>query len=323
MTALTRAEATTLLIRYGLRAHLVEPLPGGMENTHIKAWTGDGTVVVTVLGKKDHRQAQEYTRFLGHLIAVGVPLPALRRTLDGDTVTGYRDRPVIVCDYVAGTSPDPPASVTVRRIGTLLATAVHRPAPAGMGLLSPHLRLADTDAHTLDELPDTEFGRWARRTWQAVSHVPDQPGTTVPIHADLFPDNVIVTSDDDLVLIDWEDGSLDLPVIDLGMAILGLCCTPSFSPSRVWALLLGYQDGGASLPDLDLLRDAARYAAVLVALRRYRWQQKRNLPADPTRTAEACRQAEALLIRGWTQLSRQLSVRSGIPAPDLLHHRKD
>ncbi|MGV9267435.1 phosphotransferase [Kitasatospora sp. NPDC003701] len=297
---LTEQDSARLLDAYGLTLRRARPLPGGMENTHLKAETGSGTVVVTVLNKKTPAQAEEYARFLRHLELTGAPVPQLRPLRDGGWVTRYGARPVIVCDFVDGRSPDRLPARLVHEAGFLLGQ-VHRTTAAGFdSALHPHLRLHDADAATLAALPDGPFARWAHSTWHAVAHVPEHDAPHVPVHGDLFPDNIIVRGRS-LVILDWEDGSLDLPHLDVGMALLGLCHRRGFSPRRARHLLAGYQQGSGTTLNAALVRDAALYAAVLVALRRHRWQQEhRRLPAG--RSAAAVHHLAVSLTDRWPQL---------------------
>ncbi|MGW0537453.1 phosphotransferase [Streptomyces sp. NPDC003032] len=299
---LTWHAAAGLLDAYGLTLRRARPLSGGMENTHLKAQTASGTVVVTVLNKKTLEQAQEYARFLRRLELTGAPAPRLRTLRGGGWVTQFGSRPVIVCDFVDGRSPARLPARLVDEAGLLLGR-VHRTAAAGFdSALRPHLRLGEDDAATLALLPDSAFGRWARSTWRSVGHVPEHDGPLVPVHGDLFPDNIVVRGRGrSLVFLDWEDGSLDLPHLDVGMALLGLCCRRVFSPRRARHLLAGYERGSGTALNGDLVRDAALYAAVLVALRRHRWQQEhRRLPAG--RSAAAMHHLAASLADHWTQL---------------------
>ncbi|MEV4560025.1 phosphotransferase [Kitasatospora sp. NPDC049285] len=299
---LAEQDAAGLLDAYGLTLRQARSLPGGMENTHLKARTATGTVVVTVLKKKTVEQAEEYAHFLRHLELTSAPAPRLRPLRDGGWVTQHNGRPVIVCDFIAGRSPVRLPARLVHEAGFLLGR-VHQGAAADFdSALRPHLRLHDADAATLASLPDGPFARWARSTWQAVGHVPEHDGPLVPVHADLFPDNIVVRGRGrSLMFLDWEDGSLDLPHLDVGMALLGLCCRNGFSPRHARHLLAGYQQGSGTALNGALVRDAALYAAVLVALRRYRWQQEhRQLPTG--RSAAAMHHLANSLTDRWPQL---------------------
>lgn len=298
---LPEAVVAGLLDAYGIKPLRLAPLPGGMENTHVRAWTSTGAVVLTVLRKKTAMEAEQYARFLLHLARTGAPVPRLRPLRDGGWVTDHSGRPVIVCDFVEGRSPQRLPPRLVHEAGVVLGR-VHRTAVGLDSPLLPYLRLGDTEASLLASLPDGPFARWARATYHAVGYVPEQSAPLVPVHADLFPDNIVVQGRDRLVFLDWEDGSLDLPVMDVGMAVLGLCCHRTFSLRRARSLLRGYREGSGADLDTGLVRDAALYAAVVTALRRYRWQHDGHLPATPLRSAIAMHQLALSLTERWPRL---------------------
>ncbi|MFE4332888.1 phosphotransferase [Streptomyces sp. NPDC056831] len=302
-TQTTDPSLAAVLDAYGLTPSGLRQLPGGMENKHVRAETPDGPVVITQLRKKAPAAAEAYARFLYRLEQADIPAPRLRRRRDGGWVTSHARHPIIVCGYVPGRHHTVLPPHLVEEVGTVLGR-VHRTVTAPDSTLAPHLRLTNSEAALLADLPDTPFARWARATHRAVAHVTAQSGPLVAVHADVFPDNVIVTNSSGVVLIDWEDCSADLPVVDVGMALIGLCCpSTGFSVRRARRLLRGYRTGSGTGLDPALVRDAALHAAVLVALRRYQWRQEGHLPADPSRSHTVlARTARDLELR-WPQVA--------------------
>lgn len=296
---------TAVLDAYGLTPSGLRPLPGGMENTHALAETPHGLVVITQLRKKAPAAAEEYARFLHRLEQADIPAPRLRRHRDGGWVTSHTGHPVIVCGYIPGRHHAVLPPHLVEDVGTVLGRT-HRTVPAPDATLAPHLRLTSSEAALLANLPDTPFARWARATHRAVAHVTAQSESEslVAVHADVFPDNVIVTDSGGVVLIDWEDCSADLPVVDVGMALIGLCCSSTgFSVRRARRLLGGYRTGSGIVLDPALVRDAALHAAVLVALRRYQWRQQGHLPADPSRSHTVLARSARDLEQRWPEVA--------------------
>ncbi|WP_405749454.1 phosphotransferase [Streptomyces sp. NBC_01411] len=292
-----------VLDAYGLTPSAARVLPGGMENLHVHADTAHGPVVITQLRKKDTAAAEEYARFLHRLEQADIPAPRLRRRRDGGWVTSHAGHPVIVCGYLPGRHHPVLPPHLVEDVGTVLGR-VHRTVPAPNATLAPHLRLTGPEEELLADLPDTPFARWARATHRAVAHVSEQSGPQAAVHADVFPDNVIVTDRGEVVLIDWEDGSADLPVVDVGMAVIGLCCpSTGFSVRRARRLLRGYRTGSGIVLDPALVRDAALHAAVLVALRRYQWRQEGHLPADPSRSHTVLARTARDLEQRWPEVA--------------------
>ncbi|WP_432137267.1 phosphotransferase [Streptomyces sp. bgisy154] len=298
-------DVVTLLESYGLYASIVRPLAGGMENLHYRAETPGGAVVVTILCKKTRHEAEHYARFLDDLRTAGALVPRLRPLAAGGWVSAQAGHPVIVADFIDGRQYTVMPPHLVEEAGATLGR-VHRIAAHVDCALPPHLRLRVDEAAVLSELPDDAFARWARTTLRETDYVTRQTVPMVAVHADLFPDNVIVLAGRPgrAVFIDWEDGSRDFPAMDVGMALLGLCCPDGFSLPRAQRLLRGYAAGSGHALDPRLVMDCARYAAVLVSLRRFRWQRAGRLPDDPARTHTALMRPVTKLRQLWPQMNR-------------------
>uniref|UniRef100_UPI003F498ED4 phosphotransferase n=1 Tax=Nonomuraea sp. CA-252377 TaxID=3240003 RepID=UPI003F498ED4 len=294
-----------VLDAYGLTHSAARPLPGGMENNHVHAETPDGPVVITQLRKKNPAAAEEYAHYLTRLERAAIPAPRLVRRLDGGGVSSHDGKPVIVCGYVPGRHHTVLPPPLVETVGAILGR-LHRTVTAPGAALAPYLRLTASEARLLADLPDTPFAQWARATHRAVSQVSEHGAPLAAVHADVFPDNIIITHRGEVVLLDWEDGSADLPIIDIGMAVIGLCCLPNgFSVRRARRLLHGYRTTSGTALDLDQVRDAALHAAVLVALRRYRWSQERRPPADPSRSHTVLARTARDLEQRWPEVARR------------------
>lgn len=302
----TAVEVATLLERYGLYASIVRPLAGGMENLHYRAETPGGPVVVTILCKKTWHEAEHYARFLDDLRTAGAPVPRLRPLTVGGWVSVHAGHPVIVADFIDGRQYTVMPPHLVEAAGAALGRVHHLAAHVDC-TLPPHLRLRADEVALLAELPEDAFARWARTTLRETDYVTRQTVPMVTVHADLFPDNIIVLAGRPgrgVVFIDWEDGSRDFPAMDVGMALLGLCCPDGFSLPRARCLLRGYAAGSGLALDPRLVMDCARYAAVLVSLRRFRWQRAGRLPADPARTHTALMRPVTELQQLWPQMNR-------------------
>src|SRR5262249_8435403 len=150
-----------------------------------------------------------YTQFLLHLDHCCMPVPRLRPTRRGGWVATTGQHPVIACEFEAGRSPGFLPLHRVVQVGGILGR-LHQ--LQGLECPLPEtLRLTPEEQGVLSSLPGA-LGTWARGTWERVGHVRHLPTALVPVHADLFPDNLIVRRQR-IVVLDWEDGSLDLPQI--------------------------------------------------------------------------------------------------------------
>lgn len=284
---------------YGLRPLAITLLRGGVENTNIQVTAAEGTFVLTILEKKDVAEATAYAGYLRDLSGAGLPVPAIRSRVTGGYVAQHCGRPVIVSSYVRGRCSSRLPARFLRRAGAVLAR-VH--ATRGVECpLSPYLRLTPGGLSEAASFPDVRFADWLLSRHERVRYVVESGGARVPTHGDLFPDNIIVRASGDVVFVDWDDGSADYPWIDVGMALLGLCCVPEFVAGRADLLLDGYCSQAAASLDLGVVRDAFVYVALFTAYQRFRRRGTIRSGGDPLRSYDMIPGVVASLERQWAR----------------------
>jgi homoserine kinase type II len=284
-TSLDSAIVGAIAAEYGLHVSEFHQLSGGIENTNALMVALEGNFVLTMLEKKDLAAGTAYAAYLHALADAGLPVPRIMQCRAGAQVTSYAGKPVIVSEYVAGRCYDPFPREFLFHAGATLAhvhTAQNITCP-----LPPYLRLRASHLAEIASFADAEFAEWVLRHHQRVRYVVESGSVKVPIHGDLFPDNIIVRGPNDLVFVDWDDGSLDYPWIDVGMAIIGLCCREFFVPGRARLFLGGYQSVAPDGLDMGIVRDAAIYVALFTSYNRYRRRGTSQSYADPRRSYRA------------------------------------
>lgn len=242
---------------------------------------GGARFILTVYEKRV--RADDLPFFLGlldHLAAAGCPVP---RTIHDRSGAAFRMRggkALALIEFLPGVSPDAPTPAQARAVGEALAR-VHRAAqdfPArranalGVAGWRP---LAQTCAGHWDEI-DPGLGplvegelATVEREWPA-----DLP--TGAIHADLFPDNVLMQGETVRGLIDFYFACTDALAFDLAVTHSAWCFDKTgerFDAALSAALLEGY--GAArplSEPERRALPLLARGAALRFTLTRaYDW----------------------------------------------------
>jgi homoserine kinase type II len=300
-TLLDSSIVAAVAAEYGLHVSKVRLLNGGMENTNALLATREGSFVLTVLEKKDPAMATAYATYLNALADAGLPVPQVLQHSAGGRVAIYGSKPVIISEYVAGHCYDPLPMELLFLAGATLAR-VH----AAQNIdcpLPPYLRLRDAYIEKIASFPDADFSDWVLRQHQRVCYVVNYGGVQVPIHGDLFADNIIVRDANDIVFLDWDDGSLDYPWIDIGMAILGLCCGRNFLPERARLLLAGYQSVSADRLDFAVIRDAAIYVALFTACNRYSRRGTNRSYSQPQRSYQVIPEIVTSLQKHWGDVS--------------------
>ncbi|EGD57305.1 homoserine kinase [Novosphingobium nitrogenifigens DSM 19370] len=228
-----------------------------------------------------------FLSLLDHLAAKGCPVPRTIHDRDGALYRMIGDKAVALIEFLPGVSVSTPTAGQARAAGRELAR-LHRAAadfPAtranAMGI-AEWQRLAQacgpdglaTIAPWLADLVASELPRFAA-AW------PKGLPETV-IHADLFPDNVLVLGDTVTGLIDFYFACNDMAAYDVAVTHLAWCWDPAdgnFRADLSRALLEGYE-GVRPLSDeeraaLPLLAQGA--AMRFVMSRAYDWL---NTPAD-------------------------------------------
>jgi homoserine kinase type II len=286
-THLTADDLAGLIAEYGVGELLsAKGIAEGVSNSNWLVETSAGRFILTMY---EHRvDADDLPFFLGlldHLSAKGSPVP---RTIHDRTGAAYRTiggKAVALIEFLPGVSVDTPRPAQARSVGEALA-GIHlaaadfpRQRPNTMGLAAWRElldacggRLAEIDAGlpalVREELTFLE-ANWPR----------DLPRSV--IHADLFPDNVLMLGNRVTGLIDFYFACTDIMAYDLAVthAAWSFAGDGSYRPAIGDALIEGYnarrplpEEAWSALPVL------ARGAAMrFLATRAYDWL---HTPAD-------------------------------------------
>lgn len=260
---------------FGLEPKSAGPIEGGWENSSYLVAAVEGRFVATVLQRRGLAEAEARAGFLCQLSLLGLPVPAPRRVSEGGWALSHDGKPVVVSSFVAGTCGRPLEAGQLFDLGALLARVHGSEASCEA---PPSVRLEARDLAWLeDRSEDDAFVRWALERYEDLAPAVADEDRRVPTHGDPFGDNIVVTAGGELVLIDWDDAGLDLPEVDLGMAILAHCDSNGLDLSRAEALLEGYRSAGSDRVDLGSTMRVAAYAGLVVAY----WRYRRELSGRP------------------------------------------
>ncbi|MGE0729838.1 MAG: phosphotransferase [Acidimicrobiia bacterium] len=231
--------ARSLGARVGLAVTGVRAMPGGSRNHSYLLDTPTGRYVGTLLSAHTEASAELLIRLTAHAAAHGITTPAPVLPAAGPSLH-WHGVPVLIRPHVDGRvhATRLPAQL-LGAAGAALACvhAVPIPsfAPVAVRRLPP-----DWAERALPADLRSVLAGGARRAVEAGLL---QPGRSVFTHGDLFPDNLIAPANGGpLTIIDWEFAGADDPVIDLGVAAVGLCRSPAggIDIGALDALLGGY-----------------------------------------------------------------------------------
>jgi homoserine kinase type II len=273
-TALDDLDLPVLAARYGLREPVVQPMKGGAANSSFRVDTPHNgrAYVLSALDNHDAASARHLAAVTRGVAAFGLPTAQVVANQDGEDVTVVGNRPFLLKDLIAGEVMDPLPSALLPAAGELLA-ALHGFAPESLNLPMGTRRLSPGHRAAAASFPDREFAAWLDGHLAEVDrHERDHRRRPTAIHGDLFADNIIVRPGRRLSVIDWETASLDDPLLDLGMAAVGLCqdVAGRLSRDRLELLVEGYTRARPlSAEDRRELPVEITHAAVIIAFHRY------------------------------------------------------
>jgi homoserine kinase type II len=233
---------------------------------------------------------EELPFFLGlldHLAENKCPVPRTIHDRGGQSFRLHQGKALALIEFLPGVSVSAPTPAQARAVGSALAQVHIAGAdfPAnrtnGLALADWHALLDDCGAAGLAAIDPALADLVARELATLEQHWPHHLPRSV-IHADLFPDNVLMLGDKVTGLIDFYFACNDITAYDIAVTHAAWCFSPdgrSFDSALSEALLAGYcsvrvlsEDERANLPIL------ARGAAMrFLSTRAYDWL---HTPAD-------------------------------------------
>jgi Ser/Thr protein kinase RdoA (MazF antagonist) len=273
-TTLEQIDLAAVARLYGLNNPRLAPLAGGAANSSFRLSSESGEYVLTILDNHDTASAERLAAHTQALYDLGVPTTTVVPASDGASITHLDGRPVMLKRWTEGEVKQPLPAVLLPEAGRILAK-LHALSPQAPGLTDVPVcrrRLSTEQESLIRDFPDTVFAAWLTEQLDRirVAEAKNKRPRTL-VHGDLFDDNIVVRPDESLTVLDWETISLDDPLLDLGMAAVGLAQEGgTLSPDRLRALVAGYEQI-APLPGEDLadLPTEIAHAAVIIAFHRY------------------------------------------------------
>ncbi len=239
----------------------------GVENSNYLVDTEEGRFILTLYEKRvDAADLPFFMALTDHLADKGLPVPRALRDAQGVQIQQLAGRPACLIEFLPGVSVTHPTAAQAHAAGEMLGRM--------------HAALADFDrdrpnilgpsgwaalaARCGDDLDRIATGLGARISDELAfidAHWPSDLPRSV-IHADLFPDNVLMRHDAVAGVIDFYFACTDLRAWDLAVTHSSWCFEADgtgYDPARAAALVAGYE---SALPLSD-----AEYAAFAVLAR--------------------------------------------------------
>ena len=259
----------------------------GVENSNYLVETTQGRFILTLYEKRvDRADLPFFMRLLDHLAARGLPVPRAIRDRNGDQIKELEGRAACLIEFLDGVSVTRPNAAQAQATGAALA-AMHKAVrdfgdirANSMDKASWHELAKNCGAHLADIDPGLPALIDSERAYLDENWPQNLPQSV--IHADLFPDNVLMIGDEVRGLIDFYFSCTDITAYDLAVTHASWCFDSdggNFDSDVSRALIAGYRDSLAqSAAEITAMPILARGAALRFTLTRaYDWI---NTPAD-------------------------------------------
>ncbi|RPF21497.1 phosphotransferase [Myceligenerans xiligouense] len=271
-TSLNDVDVPLIQDRYGLPDDVqIEPLKGGAANSSFMLDAESTRYVLTILDNHDYDSAMALAKHTRALFDAGYPTTRIVPSVDGELVTLMGTRLILLKGWIDGHVADTLDADQIRTAGSHLAR-LHN-LPADLVPVPVRTRRLTPEHHALiPDFADQEFAGWLQTRLAEVTEAEQGTDRALTLcHGDLFTDNLVLADDGAVTILDWETISLDDPVLDLGMAALGLAQVDGvLSLDRLGALISGYATERPQIcDDLGQLGTEIVHAALIIAFHRY------------------------------------------------------
>ncbi len=195
----------------------------GVENSNYLVDTTQDRFILTLYEKRvDAGDLPFFMALLDHLAAKGLPVPPAIKDRQGVEIQQLEGRPACLIKFLPGVSlshPSPAQALAAGRAMGEMHRAVadfdgFRANSMGVETWQP---LLDRCGKSLNDIAPGLYDDLAFATGDVVSGWPSADADRCAIHADLFPDNVLVRGDRVSGLIDFYFACTDIRVYDLAV----------------------------------------------------------------------------------------------------------
>jgi homoserine kinase type II len=287
-TQVSPEEMSAFLHRYDHGTLLsAKGIAEGVENSNYLIETTGNRFILTLYEKRVNvDDLPFFFALLDHLADKGLNIPRALRDRDGQQLQTLAGRPACLIEFLSGVSVTSPTPAQARAAGGALgdmhkALADFRPSrPNSLGLPGWH-ELAARCGDDLDRIEAGLRDRVADELAFLDANWPHHLPTSV-VHADMFPDNVLMLGDAVSGVIDFYFACTDIRAWDVAVTHSAWCFSADgrhFHPELGRALIAGYdQRFGLSELERAAFTILARGSALRFLLTRaWDWL---NTPAD-------------------------------------------
>ena len=270
-TILNREDFLSLLSNYGISSVLsFKELVGGSQNSNYKVITEKGEFVVSICEQNSKEEVHELALLLEHLQRHNFATSEVIRTLDGETLSAWESKPVMLKRFIHGSVLDDIPIPLATLVGKEMARLHQVPAP---DFIQKSMSYGVEYFHEINEYArDSKFAQWLNNLTEFISPYLTETLPKALIHSDVFSSNVIVCNPDEVRIMDFEEATHYYRVFDIAMTFIGVCREEqSINFDKAKSLLDGYRSViNLTHEEISSLRAFTVYAAAAMSFWRHR-----------------------------------------------------
>ncbi len=195
----------------------------GVENSNYLVDTTKGRFILTLYEKRvDADDLPFFMALLDHLDAKGLPVPPAIKDREGREIQELEGRPACLIKFLSGVSLSHPTAAQALAAGEAMG-AMHRavadfaPTRANSMGVETWRPLFTLCGRSLDQIAPGLYDDLGRAIDAVTSRWPGEDAPRSAIHADLFPDNVLMLGDKVTGLIDFYFACTEIRAYDLAV----------------------------------------------------------------------------------------------------------
>lgn len=262
--------------KYNLTQIGYESIEESAGNTNYLVRTAQNQYVLTIF-ETEHIRAVNLSRLLCLLEEFDFPTTRIQKLANGDVITSYQGKPVLLKPYIVGQVVENMDENLVSQVGAAMASLHKIPNPHY--LACQHAYGLETFPRVMDKGINLEYENWLAQRYDFLMQTIPSGLPRGLIHGDVFYDNVLFDGKKFKAIIDFEEACQYYKVFDLGMAVVGLCTEESkVRLPKVRSLVNGYQKIRVlERAEKEILQLFVEYAAIATSSWRF-WKYNIDTP---------------------------------------------
>lgn len=244
-------------------------LQGGAENTNYLICTEAKKYVLTLCERKTVKETTLLAKILAHLEQQDFDTSRLLKTKTGDSVSFYQNKPMLLKSYIEGRIEANYEQDLLVKLGKKIARLNQLPP---IPKIPHHFSYGLEHFHEVYRGFEHPFVDWLKEIHLYLKNNLQTDSLRTLIHGDIFTSNIIITEENDPIIMDFEEACYYYRLFDIGMAIVGTCAEYGRLDSfKIRYLLEGYHQESPLKPqEIRQLKAFVVYAATATAFWRFR-----------------------------------------------------